>query len=183
MNIQRARTTAMYVACAGMLVLGPVAAPPHLIGVAWADDEDSGPAPAPDEASTGGAEAPVQAPQELLPAEMPSDVVPDEAAAQPVAPAPVPSGTTHAPGEATTTAPAGVAAAVLVPGMDPAFLTINPDGSLVYHGTTAVGVDTPGWNVYLGEDGLDMLHGPVGPAVAAPNPAIPPAEAEADLSS
>ena len=39
MNIQRARTTAMYVACAGLLVLGPVAAPPHLIGVAWADDE------------------------------------------------------------------------------------------------------------------------------------------------
>ena len=183
MNIQRAKATAMYVTCAGMLVLGPVAAPPHLIGVAWADDEGGAPVPAPDQSSTVGADAPVQPPQELLPAEMPSDAAPDGVAAPPPAAEPVPSGTTHAPGEGTTAAPAGVAAAVLVPGMDPAFLTINPDGSLIYHGTTAVGVDTPGWNVYLGADGLDMLHGPVGPAIPAPNPVTPPAAAEADLSS
>jgi len=51
--------------------------------------------------------------------------------------------------------------------MNPAFLTINPDGSLVYHGTTPVGVDTPGWGVIAAADGIDMIHGPVAPAVDA----------------
>ena len=68
-------------------------------------------------------------------------------------------------------APADVAAAALLPGMDPGALTQNPDGSLVYHGTTPAGVETPGWVTIAAPNGLiEMVRGPVAPATA-PAPA------------
>ena len=49
-----------------------------------------------------------------------------------------------------------------VPGMDPARITQNPDGSLLYRGTTPVGVDTAGWSSPIVIAGLlVMVHGPV----------------------
>ena len=70
-------------------------------------------------------------------------------------------------------APADVAAAALLPGMDPGSLTMNPDGSLVYHGTTPAGVETPGWSTVASSNGLiEMVRGPVAPVpVPAPAPA------------
>ena len=67
-------------------------------------------------------------------------------------------------------APADVAAAALLPGMDASKLMLMPDGSLQYHGTTAVGVETPGWSVIGSAEGPTMVHGPVAPK--------PPAAAE-----
>ena len=67
-------------------------------------------------------------------------------------------------------APADVAAAALLPGMDPGSLTMNPDGSLVYHGTTPAGVETPGWSTVASSNGLiEMVRGPVAP-VPVPAP-------------
>ena len=76
-------------------------------------------------------------------------------------------------------APADVAAAALLPGMDPGSLTENPDGSLVYHGTTPAGVETPGWSAVASSNGLiEMVRGPVAPApapaAAAAGPLQPP---------
>jgi hypothetical protein len=89
-------------------------------------------------------------------------------------PVAAPVGRSHSPsvhvdaetGEAVdfVLAPADVAAAALLPGMDPASLTINPDGSLVYHGTTGVGVDTPGWSTIARGGSIEMVRGPVPPA-------------------
>jgi hypothetical protein len=82
-------------------------------------------------------------------------------------------------------APADVAAAALLPGMDPGSLTENPDGSLVYHGTTPAGVETPGWVAIAAPNGLIvMVHGPVAPALApaaagpAQSPTAEPYQAE-----
>ena len=72
--------------------------------------------------------------------------------------------------------PADVIALVLLPGMDPRSLTQNPDGSLVYHGTTPVGVETPGWVAIASPKGgsIEMVRGPVAPAPAAVGPAQSP---------
>lgn len=157
MSVRRVKAMAAGVTCAGVLALGTVALPPELLGVAWADDDGGGDALPGADDITPGAEgaAPavveeVQPPLEPLAAEMPG---------------PVPGDTTTAVVPAA--APAGVPAGVLVAGMDPASLTVNPDGSLVYHGTTPVGVDTPGWSAIASKDGIVMIHGPVAPAPPA----------------
>jgi len=91
-------------------------------------------------------------------------------------------------------APADVAAAALLPGMDPGSLTQNPDGSLVYHGTTPAGVETPGWVTIAAPNGLiEMVRGPVAPAPAtatapaaagpAQSPTAEPYQAEGTVSS
>jgi hypothetical protein len=71
--------------------------------------------------------------------------------------------------EADVPAPPAVAATALLPSMDPTRLTQNADGSLVYHGTTAAGVETPGWSVIAHGGEIQMVHGPVAPA---PTPAL-----------
>jgi hypothetical protein len=86
-------------------------------------------------------------------------------------------------------APADVAAAALLPGMDPGSLTENPDGSLMYHGTTPAGVETPGWVTIASPDGLIMVRGPVAPAPApaaagpAQSPTAEPYQAERTVPS
>jgi hypothetical protein len=86
-------------------------------------------------------------------------------------------------------APADVAAAALLPGMDPGSLTENPDGSLMYHGTTPAGVETPGWVTIASPDGLIMVRGPVAPAPApaaagpAQSPTAEPYQAEGTVPS
>ena len=200
MRVRCVKAVAAGATCAGMLVLGTAA--PSLLGVALADDDggaapvvgspapaDAVPPPAPADQPPFeplAAEGPsVTVPADALP--VPGDAIPVPAGATPV-PAdmtPLPGGTTHALADDATAAPAGVAAAVLVPGMNPAFLTINPDGSLVSHGTTPVGVETPGWSVIAAADGIDMVHGPAGPAPDATPPAAAegvPAAPAADVS-
>lgn len=83
---------------------------------------------------------------------------------------------------ASRPAPADVAAVALLAGMDPGSLMQNPDGSLVYRGTTPVGVETPGWSTIARDGGLMMVRGPVAPAPAAAgplqSPTAPPYQAE-----
>lgn len=83
---------------------------------------------------------------------------------------------------ASRPAPADVAAVALLAGMDPGSLMQNPDGSLVYRGTTPVGVETPGWSTIARDGGLMMVRGPVAPepAAAGPlqSPTAPPYQAE-----
>ena len=107
----------------------------------------------------------VTTPPSLMPVALADD------AENPVA-APVDTATEATP-VPSVPAPADVAAAALLPGMDPASLTQNPDGSLVYHGTTPAGVETPGWSTVASSNGLiEMVRGPVAPAPAtAPAPA------------
>ena len=167
MSVRRVKAMTACMTCAG--VLGMVAMAPNLLAMASADDDGGGASAVGSPVPADSVQIPApsdQPPLEPLAAEGPSVTVPADAI--PAGPTPLPGGTTHSPAaEGATTAPAGVAAAVLVPGMNPAFLTINPDGSLVYHGTTPVGVDTPGWSVIAAADGIDMIHGPVAPAVDA----------------
>ncbi len=178
MRVRCVKAAAAGMTCAGMLVLGTVAMAPNLLGVALADDDGGGApvvSPAPSD----------QPPLEPLAAEGPVVAAEAPSVTAPADAIPLPVGTTHAPADGATIAPAGVAAAVLVPGMDPAFLTINPDGSLVFHGTTPVGVETPGWSVIAAADGIDMIHGPAGPPPDATPPAAVegiPAESSAEVA-
>ena len=104
----------------------------------------------------------VTTPPSLMPVALADD------AENPVA-APVDTATEATP-VPSVPAPADVAAAALLPGMDPGSLTQNPDGSLVYHGTTPAGVETPGWSTVASSNGLiEMVRGPVAPAPAPRN--------------
>ncbi len=89
----------------------------------------------------------------------------------------VPGRSAGAPSAASgVSVPAGIAA-VLVPGMDPALITQNPDGSLAYRGTTPVGVDTAGWSSPVVIDGvLQMLHPPVGRKQPGPGDGMAPGQ-------
>ena len=80
-------------------------------------------------------------------------------------------------------APADVAAAALLPGMDPAKLMLMADGSLQYHGTTPVGMETPGWSVIGSAEGPTMVHGPVAPKQPAAAEAGPVESADSDESA